>query len=79
MMANDPMRAQRIDFYHKWSSQASEQALAADHPGATTRCAHSAGVWTLIADAIEADNLDEVQRLTKNLLLVKNGCLVAPA
>lgn len=78
-MADNPLRARSIDFYRTWSFQASEQALAADHPGAVTRCAHSAGVWSLIADAIEADDMGEVQRLTTNVLLLENGCLIALA
>lgn len=66
-----------MDFYRAWSSAAAEQALAADHPGARVRCAHSAGMWALIADAIEAGQKSEVDHLTSNLLLLKNGFFIA--
>jgi hypothetical protein len=73
-VANDPKREHRIAFYRAWSSEAAEQASIADHPGAITRCNHSAAIWTLIADSIEADKGTDVQRLTNNLLLLRNGC-----
>jgi hypothetical protein len=73
----DACRERQVDFYRAWSSAAAEQALAADHPGARVRCAHSAGMWALIADAIEAGQKSEVDHLTSNLLLLKNGFFIA--
>ena len=76
-MNDDLFQERRVDFYRTWSSQAAEQALAADHPGAKMRCTHSAGIWTLIADALEAGQGSEVTYLTNNLLLLNKGCFVA--
>ena len=76
-MTNDMLQERRVSFYRAWSSEAAEQALASDHPGARTRCAHSAGMWTLIADAMEAGQASKVEHLTNNLLLLDNGCFVA--
>lgn len=77
MSESNAGQERRIGFYRAWSSQAAEQALAADHPGAKTRCAHSAGVWALIANALEAGDDGDVEHLTHNLLLLNNGSLVA--
>jgi len=76
-MTSDVPKERRVSFYRAWSSEAAEQALASDHPGARTRCAHSASMWTLIADAMEAGLAGEVKLLTNNLLLLNNGCFVA--
>lgn len=73
-MTNDNFGKQCIGFYRAWSAEAAEQALAADHPGAKTRCAHSATIWTHIADAIEAGQSSEIDLLTNNLLLLTKGC-----
>ena len=67
----------RVGLYRAWSSKAAEQALAADHPGAKNRCAHSAGIWALIANAIESGQDRDVAHLTNNLLLLNDGCFVA--
>jgi hypothetical protein len=53
--------------------------LAADHPAARTRCAHSASIWTLIADALETGKKGEVERLTNNLFLLNSAGFVVTA
>jgi len=68
---------QRVDLYRTWSSKAAELALAADHPGTKNRCTHSAGIWALIANAIESGQDRDVAHLTNNLLLLNDGCFVA--
>jgi hypothetical protein len=67
---------QRIGFYREWSSRAARQALASAHQQTKERCSRSAGVWTLIADAIEAGDQGEVRNLTHNLTFLKTGHLV---
>src|SRR5687767_8395510 len=52
---------QLVRFYRAWSSQAAGLALAADQPAARTRCAHSASIWTLIADALGTGKKGEVE------------------
>ena len=76
-MSDKLSQERRVNFYRTWSSEAAEQALVADHPRAKTRCTHSAGIWTLIADALEAGQGSEIAHLTSNLLLLNNGCFLA--
>ncbi|WP_454886675.1 hypothetical protein [Sphingomonas oryzagri] len=40
------------------------------------RCTHSASMWTLIADALEAGDDAEVASLTHNLVLLKPSYMV---
>ncbi|HEX7855785.1 MAG TPA: hypothetical protein VF503_19040 [Sphingobium sp.] len=65
-MAGNPPRTQL--FYRRWSSRAAEIAL---HTGnddkMQARCAHSATMWSQIADAIEAGDNDRFRLLTTNL------------
>lgn len=67
---------QRIGFYRDWSSRAARQALAAVQPQTKDRCSHSAGVWSRIADALEAGDDRQVAWLTRNLTFLNIGCLV---
>ena len=67
----------RVDLYRAWSSRATEQAEAADHPGTRTRCTQSAALWTLIADAIEAGESGTVDHLNGKLLLMEGGRFIA--
>lgn len=55
-------------FYRGWSSRAAEMALTTTEPQAQRRCSHSANMWTLIADAIEAEDKDGLAHLTANLV-----------
>jgi hypothetical protein len=78
-MMEQACQEQRVRFYRAWSSQAAGLALAADHPAARTRCAHSASIWTLIADALETGKKGEVERLTNNLFLLNSAGFVVTA
>ncbi|HLY90645.1 MAG TPA: hypothetical protein VKQ27_16815 [Acetobacteraceae bacterium] len=69
-------QAQRIGFYREWSSRAARQALAAIHPSTRERCTHSAGVWSSIANALEAGDDGEVRALTHNLTFLRIGQLI---
>ena len=69
-------QAQRVGFYREWSSRAARQALAAIHPPTKERCTHSAGVWSSIANALEAGDDREVRVLTHNLTFLRIGQLV---
>lgn len=71
-------RDQRIGFYREWSSRAATQALSAVERRAQDRCAHSAGIWTLIAEALEAGDERRVETLTHNLIFLRPNYL-APA
>lgn len=55
-------------FYRHWSSRAADLALSATQPNIRRRCAHSAGVWALIADAIDAGDHHGVALLTANVV-----------
>ncbi|WP_019832694.1 hypothetical protein [Sphingomonas sp. PR090111-T3T-6A] len=70
---------QRIGFYRAWSSHAARQALSADQQQTKDRCAHSAGMWSLIADALEAGDDGRVAGLTHNLAFFRTTCLVPAA
>lgn len=67
---------QRIGFYREWSSRAARQALSAVQRQAKDRCAHSAGMWTLIADALEAGDDRRVEVLTRNLIFLRPNYLI---
>jgi hypothetical protein len=69
-------QAQRVGFYREWSSRAARQALAAIHPSTRERCTHSAGVWSSIANALEAGDDGEVRALTHNLTFLRLGQLI---
>jgi len=55
-------------FYRRWSCWAAELALTADEPRIRQRCTHSAQMWALIAETIEAGDDEGLARLTRNLL-----------
>jgi hypothetical protein len=69
-------QSQRVGFYREWSSRAARQALAAIHPSTRERCTHSAGVWSSIANALEAGDDGEVRALTHNLTFLRLGQLI---
>jgi len=69
-------QAQLIGFYRGWSSQAARQALSTVEPKAQDRCTHSAGIWALIADALEAGDDRRVEVLTHNLAFLRPNYLV---
>lgn len=54
-------------FYRHLSSCAADLALSETQIDIRRRCAHSAGVWALIADAIDAGDEAGVARLTANV------------
>ncbi len=58
----------RARFYRHWSASAAEMALTADDRKLHGRCAHSANMWSMIADAIDAGDEVRFARLTRNLL-----------
>jgi hypothetical protein len=66
----------RVGFYRRWSSRAAEQALSSDKTLEIERCAHSAEMWTQIANAIEEGADSHVDHLTRNLLLFEDGVLI---
>jgi hypothetical protein len=57
-------------FYRRWSSRAAEVALTASDTKLQVRCAHSANMWAMIADAIEAGDQDSLVQLTHNLAFI---------
>jgi hypothetical protein len=67
---------QKIGFYRDWSSRAAQQALSAMQRQTKERCTHSAGIWSLIADALEAGDDVGVASLTHNLVFLKPNYLV---
>ncbi|MDH7638265.1 hypothetical protein [Sphingomonas oryzagri] len=67
---------QKIGFYREWSSRAARQALSAMQRQTKERCTHSAGMWSLIADALEAGDDVGVASLTHNLIFLKPNYLV---
>lgn len=69
-------QAQLIGFYREWSSHAARQALSAVERKAQDRCAHSAGIWALIADALEAGDDRRVEALTHNLTFLRPNYVV---
>jgi hypothetical protein len=66
----------RSDLFREWSSRAAREALEAGRSITQERCSHSATVWSLIADAIEAGDATEVAQLTRNLTLMPTRYLV---
>jgi hypothetical protein len=60
----------RLDFFREWSSRAAREAVETGQSITRERCSHSATVWCLIADAIEAGNESEVALLMRNLTLM---------
>lgn len=67
---------QKIGFYREWSSRAARQALSAMQRQTKERCTHSAGMWSLIADTLEAGDDVGVASLTHNLVFLKPNYLV---
>jgi|UPI000477E603 hypothetical protein len=67
---------QKIGFYREWSSRAARQALSAMQQQTKERCTHSAGIWSLIADALEAGDDVGVAGLTHNLVFLTPNYLV---
>jgi len=63
-------RQERVVLYRAWSIWASREALASAHERARKRCTHSAHVWSMVADALEAGDDQKVLRLTSNLALM---------
>lgn len=63
-------RRESVVLYRAWSVWASREALASAHERARKRCTHSAGVWSMVADALEAGDDPKVRRLTSNLTLL---------
>jgi hypothetical protein len=70
------MALQQIDLYRQWSAYAARQALLSGQPVARERCAHSAGAWTMIADALEAGDDRKVAMLTHNLTILRRQYMV---
>ncbi len=66
MVRNDPPCRSR--FYRHWSASAARMALTAADRKLHGRCAHSANMWAMIADAIDAGDEARFARLTRNLL-----------
>jgi len=60
-------------FYRQWSSRAAEVALTSRDRRIQLRCAHSANIWALIADAIEGGDERGFRRLTQNLICLPQG------
>jgi len=67
---------QKIGFYRGWSSRAARESLSATQKQTKDRCAHSAGIWSLIADALEADDDQRVRMLTNNVTFLNANLLV---
>jgi hypothetical protein len=69
---------QRIGFYREWSSRAARESLSATLKQTKDRCARSAGIWSLIADALEADDDQRVRALTRNVVFL-NAVVLVPS
>lgn len=67
---------QKVGFYREWSSRAARQALSSLQKQTKERCTHSAGMWAMIADALEAGDHAEVASLTHNLVILTPNYLV---
>ena len=71
-------RHERVVLYRAWSVRASREASASAHEKARQRCTHSASVWSMVADALEAGDDQEVRRLTSNLTLLTQNSWAPP-
>jgi len=68
MAANSLMKG--AQFYRRWSSRAAEIALTTADSRTRGRCAHSAHMWAMIADAIDGDDQGSLATLTHNLAII---------
>ncbi|WP_157216971.1 hypothetical protein [Flavisphingomonas formosensis] len=66
-------------FYRRWSSLAAELALIEIEPRAKQRCAHSARMWALIAETVEAGDDTGFAKLTNNVICLAQEHMVADA